>query len=348
MNISHRERLKTCLNGETPDRPPVALWRHFPVDDQAPETLAAATLNFQKTYDFDLVKVSPASSFCLRDWGVEDIWQGHTEGTRNYTKRVIQDPKDWENLPALEPDAPHLSALLASLRQIRAGLGPHVPMLATVFNPLSQAKNLAGAETLIVHLRKYPDAVMRGLETIAGTTRRFVDALLSTGLDGIFYAVQHAQAGLLTETEYQTFGLPFDRQVIQPAGELWCNMLHLHGRDVYFSLLASLPFHIINWHDRETSPSLADAIKNSGVSHKFAVCGGLRQDTLVYRDAAQIRVEAEDAISQTKGKRFILSTGCVVPVIAPYGNIIAARRAVDYPVSESPVPGRGKGLGVSG
>jgi len=347
MNISHRERLQTCLNGENPDRPPVALWRHFPVDDQSPETLAAATLNFQKTYDFDLVKVTPASSFCLRDWGVEDIWQGHTEGTRKYIKRVIQDPKDWEKVKALEPNAPHLTALLASLRQIRAGLGPHVPMLATVFNPLSQAKNLAGADTLIVHLRKYPQAVMRGLETIAVTTRRFVDALLSTGVDGIFYAVQHAQAGLLTESEYQTFGLPFDRQIIQPAGKLWCNMLHLHGRDVYFSQLASLPFHIINWHDRDTLPSLADAIKISETSHKFAVCGGLRQDTLVYRNAAQVQVEAENAISQTKGKRFILSTGCVVPVIAPYGNLVAARRAVDSPGPKSPLPNRIKGSGVS-
>jgi len=334
MNISHRERLQICLNGETPGRPPVALWRHFPVDDQSPETLAAATLNFQKTYGFDLVKVSPASSFCLRDWGVEDIWQGHTEGTRQYTKRVIHDPKDWETLPALEPDAPHLSAFLASLRQIRAGLGPDVPMLATVFNPLSQAKNLAGPENLIVHLRKYPDAVMRGLEIITGTTRRFVEELRSTGVDGIFYAVQHAQAGMLTEAEYQTFGLPCDRQVIQPAGELWCNLLHLHGRDIYFTLLASLPFQIINWHDRETAPSLADAIKASELSHPFVVCGGLRQDTLVYRDSSQVRDEANDAIQQTKGRRFILSTGCVVPVIAPHGNLIAARRAVDSPLPE--------------
>ena len=28
-------------------------------------------------YDFDLVKVTPASSFCLRDWGAEDRWTGN-------------------------------------------------------------------------------------------------------------------------------------------------------------------------------------------------------------------------------------------------------------------------------
>ncbi len=109
---THRERLQACLNGETIDRPPIALWRHFPVDDQTPEALAAATLNFQKTYDFDLVKVTPASSFCVKDWGVEDEWVGDTEGTRRYTKRVINDPRDWEKLTALDPTAPHFAGPL--------------------------------------------------------------------------------------------------------------------------------------------------------------------------------------------------------------------------------------------
>src|SRR5215510_15414304 len=119
---THKERLQACLHGELIDRPPVALWRHFPVDDQAPATLANAALNFQQNYDFDLVKVTPASSFCVRDWGVEDEWRGDTEGTRQYTKRVIHDPSDWERLPVLNLSAEHLAAQLECLRLIRKEL----------------------------------------------------------------------------------------------------------------------------------------------------------------------------------------------------------------------------------
>ena len=79
---THKERIQACLENQIPDRPPVALWRHVPVDDQDPKLLADATLNFQRTYDCDLVKVTPASSFCVKDWGVEDQWMGDTEGTR--------------------------------------------------------------------------------------------------------------------------------------------------------------------------------------------------------------------------------------------------------------------------
>ncbi|MGB7873657.1 MAG: uroporphyrinogen decarboxylase family protein [Anaerolineales bacterium] len=325
MTFTHRERLQACLNGEGADRPPAALWRHFPVDDQTPETLAAATLNFQKTYDFDLVKVTPASSFCLRDWDVEDIWEGSTEGTRRYTKRVIQKPGDWETLPMLDPSAPHLAGQLACLRQIRAELGPDTPMLQTVFSPLAQAKNLVGGTDLIAHIRKYPEAVVKGLETIALSTQRFVEAALETGIDGIFYAIQQAQAGLLTLDEYKTFGLPFDHMVLEPASELWCNLLHLHGSNVYFEIVSEFSFQIVNWHDRDTPPSLGEAQK----VFDGTLCGGLGRDTLVYREQAEVRREARDAIAQTKGGRLILSTGCVVPVIAPHGNIMAARKSVE-------------------
>ncbi|HLO30830.1 MAG TPA: uroporphyrinogen decarboxylase family protein, partial [Anaerolineales bacterium] len=315
----------SCLNGEILDRPPVALWRHFPVDDQDPQLLAAATLYFQHTYDFDLVKVTPASSFCAKDWGVEDQWMGDTEGTRRYTGRVIQNPRDWERLPTLDPTALYLEGQLDCLRFIRAALTPDTPLLQTIFSPLAQAKNLAGNDILLAHLRLYPEAVMKGLATIAETTRRFVEACLDTGIDGIFYAIQHAQATLLTLAEYRTFGLPYDQQAIGPAQELWCNLLHLHGHQVYFSVLDSLKFQIVNWHDRETLPSLAEAQKLfSGVT-----CGGMRQDTLVYGNQAEVHKEAADAIQQTNGKRFILGTGCVVPVIASHGNISKARESVE-------------------
>jgi uroporphyrinogen decarboxylase len=98
--LNHRQRLETCLSGETPDRVPVALWRHFPVDDQAPDSLAAATAAFQRQYDFDLIKVTPASSFCVKDWGVQDQWQGNPEGTRAYTHYPVQNPEDWSRLVA--------------------------------------------------------------------------------------------------------------------------------------------------------------------------------------------------------------------------------------------------------
>ena len=325
MNSSHRQRLEACLGGGALDRPPVALWRHFPVDDQTPAGLAAATLDFQKTYDFDLVKVTPASSFCLKDWGANDEWHGNPEGTRDYARRVIHQPEDWERLPVLDPTAGKLGDQLECLRLIVGELGPNIPVIQTIFNPLSQAKNLLGQDTLLVHLRRYPDAVHAGLKIITKSTQRFVEAAMQTGIAGVFFAVQHAQYSLLSESEYATFGYPYDLQVLEPAHQAWLNMLHLHGENIMFERFLKYPVAIFNWHDRDTSPSLAEA----QARFQGAVCGGLqRERTMLLGTPDQVTAEARDAIHSTGGQRFILGTGCVIETTTPRVNILAARQAV--------------------
>ena len=317
---THRERIQACFDGEQTDRTPIALWRHFPEEDQNPETFAAATIKFQQTYDFDIVKVTPSSSFMVKDWGVEDEWQNNPEGSREYTKRAIQKPQDWETLKPLDPSAPHLAAQLQCLKLVREGIGVETPVIQTVFNPMSQAKNLAGNDLLLEHIKKHPEAVMKGLETIAKSTVKFIEAVHEIGVDGIFYAIQHAQGRILELDEYKSIALPYDQQVLKPTEDFWCNLLHLHGKDVYFSLLRLMNFQIVNWHDRETYPALSEAKS----LYRGVACGGIRQETLYSGNPAQVKEEAVNAIQQTKGKRFILGTGCVVYYQSAHENIMAA------------------------
>lgn len=324
--ITHRQRLEACIAGEILDRPPVALWRHFPEDDQDPALLASASLAFQGTYDFDFLKVTPASSFSANDWGIQAVWRGNTEGTREYTRRAIKHPEDWLKLQVLDPAKGSLAGQLSCLNFINADINPDTPFIQTIFSPLSQAKYLVGKQQLLVHLRRYPDAVHAGLKTITETTRRFVDAALKTGIAGIFYAVQFAQYGLLSEDEFAAFGRVYDLQVLERAREAWFNILHLHGSDVMFDRVVDYPVQVLNWHDRETEPSLTEAkTRFPGV-----LCGGLRQwDSMVVGNSDDVTAEACDALKATSGQRFILGTGCVSHIITPHGNLVAARNAVE-------------------
>jgi uroporphyrinogen decarboxylase len=326
QRITHRSRLETCLADGPIDRPPVALWRHFPVDDQSPQDLAAAHLDYQRTFDFDFVKVTPASSYAIKDWGAEDEWRGAIEGTRDYTKQVIQDPDDWAKLPILDPRKGYLANQLECLRLIVMELGSETPVIQTIFSPLSQAKNLVGTEKLLVHLRRYPEAIQTGLKTIAETTQRFVEVVRQTGVAGIFYAVQHARYDMLSVEEYKTFGRTYDLQVMAPARDLWFNLLHLHGKEIMFDWFTDYPVAAINWHDQDTPPSLAEG------KERFpgTVCGGLqRWDTMVLGTPEEVVAEGRKAVMATSGRRFILGTGCVTPTIAPRSNIMAARHCVE-------------------
>lgn len=321
-----RERLEAAITGDIADRPPVALWRHFPVDDQDPSTLAEASVEFQRMYDFDFIKVTPASSFCLRDWGVEDDWRGNPEGTRDYTRRVIHVSDDWRRLNVLNPESGSLARQLRCLELIREQVGQDVPIIQTIFSPLAQAKNLAGQDKMLAHLNRDPEKVQAGLETIAKSTIAFVAAAQSRGIDGIFYAIQHASFDIFDRQGYAKYGEIYDQRIIDAASDLWLNVLHLHGDSLMFDLAEIYPVRIVNWHDRETSPDLAAG------KHRInaAVCGGISRETLSLGNPETVRIEATEAIESLNGQGMILGTGCVVPVIAPRANLKAARACVDF------------------
>jgi uroporphyrinogen decarboxylase len=205
-------------------------------------------------------------------------------------------------------------------------MGSEVPFIQTIFSPLAQAKNLSGHDRLLVHLRQAPDLLRAGLETITETTIRFVEACIGTGIAGIYYAASMAAYESLSETEYHSFGEPYDRQILAAAEECWFNMVHLHGVDVMYDLVASYPAQALNWHDRETPPSLAEGMQR----FPGAVSGGLgRWDDLLRGTPDDVRARSADAIQQTGGMRLILSSGCVVPVNAPFSNLRAVRQAVE-------------------
>jgi uroporphyrinogen decarboxylase len=322
--LSKRERLEATIEGRPVDRPAVALWRHWPGDDQRGENLARATVEFQRTFDFDFIKFMPSSNYCIADWGAESCWVGNLEGTREWGPRAIQRPADWTQLRVLDPSSGLLGEMARGLSLVSEAMGREVPLIMTIFNPLAQAKNLVGP-ALFSHMRQHPEAFKAGLETITETTARYIEAIRGTGIAGIFLALQHASYDLLSEAEYRTFGRPYDLRILEAIEGLWFNVLHVHGENVMFDLVADYPVQAVNWHDQETPPSLAEALDR----FPGALVGGLhRWDTVLRGTPEEVRERVRAAVEQTGGRRLIVGTGCVTITNTPTGNIRAVREAV--------------------
>lgn len=317
--MNKRERLEAALAGQPVDQLPVALWRHFPGDDQQPEWLAAATVAFQRRWDFDFVKVTPASSFQIKDWGVQDVWTGNIEGTRQYIHRPIERHGDWLALKALDARSGALGRQLRCLKMIVDAL-PDTPVIQTVFSPLAQMKNLAG-DRLLIDLRLHPAEFKAGLETVTQSTINFVREIAATGAAGVFYAVQHASAALLSRDEYAAFGREYDLRVLSELSGLWLNVMHVHGERLHFDLVADYPMQVWNWHDRETAPSLKEGL----ALIKGAACGGIARDMVMLRGRPEaVREQVQEAIAQTGGRRYIVGTGCVTMIPSPEINLQTA------------------------
>jgi uroporphyrinogen decarboxylase len=325
--VDHWRRIEATIAGEKSDRVPVALWRHFPGDDQDPGKLAAQTLEWQRTWDFDLVKFMPSGTYSVEDWGARSVYEGAANGARAISVPGVRSSEDWKRLPRLNPKKGVLGAQNEALARAAKELRGSVPFLQTVFSPLTAARKLAG-EALLGQLRSDPEALEAGLRTITDTTIDFSRAAIAAGAHGLFFATQLASTDVLTVSEYERFGKKYDLEILTATnGKV--NMLHLHGENVMFELLAGYPVQMINWHDRLTAPSL----KNALGKFKGALVGGVEERGLLVSGGEQaVRAQVREAIAQTGGKRLVIGPGCVAAIAAPGRNIRAVIEEARIPV----------------
>lgn len=325
-DMTHWERIRAAMVGQETDRVPISLWRYFPVEDQTPEGLAAATLRWQGEYDFDLVKITPMGTFTIEDWGAESTYVPNDIGGRKVVQYGITAENQWPTLERLDVTQGCLGQQIAAVRLIAAELQDSIPILQTIQSPFTTAHKLAGNRVLD-DLRQYPELFKEGLQIIAETNTRFALESLKAGAHGIFFATHGASRRLLSEAEHETFGEPYDRMILEAVrSEAQLIIVHAHGQEIMFDPLASYPTDGLNWHDRLTPPTLQEA------QDRFPglLVGGVNEwQTLMKGPISAIQAEIQDAITQTGGRRYVVGPGCVLPVTVPEQHLQAARAAVE-------------------
>ena len=322
--MTHWERVRAAIKGESVDHAPVSLWKHWPVDDETPAGLAGVTLSWQNEYDFDLVKFMPTGTYGIEDWGAETIYEPNYRGIRTITRFGVTDVTQWPRLEALNVTKGYLGNQIEALRLAAEQLQNSAPILQTVFSPLTTARKLTG-DRVFTDLRRHPDLLKEGLQIIADATVKFVLESFRSGAHGIFFASQCDTYQLLSEMEYREFGEYFDRIVLNAAQEAEFNMVHAHGQDIMFGLMSRYPANLFNWHDRLTWPTLKEAKDRfSGL-----LVGGVSEwQTLLHGPTEAIRAEVKEAIAQMNGRRLMVGPGCVVPGHVPAVHIRAVVEAV--------------------
>jgi uroporphyrinogen decarboxylase len=323
--MTKRERVRAALGRQPVDRLPVAFWRHVPEVDHTARGLAEAMLAFQRRWDLDLIKVMSSGVYCVEDWGCRVAYQGSPNGAKTCTQHAVRQVSDWAKLKPLDPGQGALGRELEALRLILKGRSDDVPVLHTVFAPLTIARKLAG-DRLAGDLREHPEAVLGALDLITDTVIRYAGAVAQAGADGIFYATQDASRDVMPEGDHAKFSMPYSWRVLESLkGASLFTMLHIHGQHIYFDRKATLPVAAINWHDRLTAPSLGDALNRFG----GAAVGGLSEkETLVKGPPSAVAAQVADAIRQSGGTGVIVAPGCVLPLAVPDESLEAVVKGV--------------------
>jgi uroporphyrinogen decarboxylase len=220
------------------------------------------------------------------------------------------DGADWATLGRLDVMRGSYGRELEHLRRLVALVGPGIPVLATVFSPLTIAGKLSNGASR-AHIERDPERVLAGLEAITEVTCELTRRALEAGCAGIFLAVQEATRSAFDDAGYRRFGEPYDRRVLEAAQAHggWFNAVHIHGEDILLDVLKDYNATALNWHIGETPPSIAEYRRAGG---RKPVLGGLQRGHVTRRDPQAIETDIHSALSQTGGRGLLIAPACVI------------------------------------
>lgn len=308
--LTKRERVQAALRGEVVDRPPVCFWHHFRPHGSG-HRLAELTYDFfVRRFDLDIVKLMPDLRY-------------------PFPRRAVVELDDWYLIDAIDMRrSRYAQEWVRAVRHLRELAGPDVPIVVTVFSPLTQAMYAAARPELVLeHAAEHPALLHQVLALLAENIRAHLELVLAAGADGIFFALQGCTAATMPVERYREFGRPYDLLALAGAADGWLNILHVHGdRELFFDDVLDYPVHALSWSDRRAGPSLHEARQRT---EKCLMGGWDEFGALVSGPVEAIRAEALDALQQTGGRKFILANGCSVPDETDERWLTAARHIVE-------------------
>lgn len=311
------ERVKALLEGKKLDVPAINLWKHFPPYDEDPVQLVRKITQFQDRFNWDFVKVTYQGLFSIQDWGSKIKWPERNcewpdtcAGVGVVTDFSIKKAEDWTKLHVLPMDEGSMKATIDAAKGVINRYKGEAPVVVTVFNSLTTAVKMSG-DKMFVHMRQNPEAFAKGIEVITKTTVEFVKSVMNAGADGIFFASQLGNFDKMSVQEYETFGKPYDLEILQHADKGWFNIMHMHGNAPMFDIMSKYPVQALNWHDRLVDINLR---KGREMCADKLLIGGVEEfKVLPEASDAELKAHLADALSQVEDGRMILGPGCCVP-----------------------------------
>ncbi|MFX1521056.1 MAG: uroporphyrinogen decarboxylase family protein [Promethearchaeota archaeon] len=324
------DRLMTTFSGGSLDRWAYALWKHFPGDDRTPQGFADAHVRFQKTYDSDVLKLTPHGSFCTVDWGC-GIGPVHpVNGSTTVVDSPIKDASDFEKLEEVDPMNGEFGLQLEGVRRVVKSLGGQVPLMMTIFSPFMVGSLLDS--NILYHVKEDPFQIENGLKVITKVITEFGRTVLDVGADGLFVASLHSVEGKLSGEQFSNFEVNFTLKLLNELrAKADFIVFHIHGNKPLFKYIANnYPIDAINWHSQLTTPTIGEALQifNKGLF------GGIDETEIARKGRTHAIKKKLQEVMQISNSRLLLAPGCVIPIDTPVENL----RRIVKAIRNSPPP----------
>jgi uroporphyrinogen decarboxylase len=308
--MTKKQRVLAAIEGkaEALDRPPVSVWYHFGTQFQDGRRLGELEASFFRHYDFDFLKM------------MNDYPWPMPAGVAS-----VETARDLAAFGPLTMEEPAFREQLAALRRASRLVGKDAFVIDTVFNPWGIARR-----TMRRHAQRLladePQKMLDWLEVCTLNLIRYIRAAAATGIAGIFFSVNGADAGGLGEEQFARFVKPFDLRALEAAGSVGPLLVgHMHGKNLRMERVLDYPVPVLNWSHLHDNESIA------AIRQKTSRClvGGMDEFGTSQLTPGDIIASVLSAAREAAGGGFMAGPGCAVPNDIPPDLIHAPRRAVE-------------------
>jgi uroporphyrinogen decarboxylase len=325
--MTSRERVWSALRGDDVDRPPVSFWGHVYHRESSAAELVEATLELQRSFAWDWIKLNPRKHYHVEPWGVSYRYSGRPGEKPVLSAWPVRQASDWTAIDERPHDHGALGEQIEAVARLRRAL-PDLPIVATVFTPLAVLAEMTETPAdLKHHMAEDPSRVRHALEAVTATYERFAPALIAAGADGIYLATTDwASRDLMSPEDYGEWARPGDLRILDTVSDAPFNVLHVCKRRNLLLELADYPVAAFSWDATDpTNPTLADGLARlpgavmGGISHELA---------LLDPGPARALDELEHGMALTGGRRWLVAPGCSIPPAVPHATLHALAEAV--------------------
>jgi len=345
--MTSTQRFEAALKHETPDMVPISYfagilqlhwvkenltWKDTVEYGRNGLRMAQVTSHFLDEVGGDTAYVLSDVGEIVQGWGVRMKLPDAPDIHMALGKFGVNEPGDWEKLDVLDPliDG-RMPTYLDACKWLKEKYHDRVPIGVDVPSALTTSTHVAPMETVLIHMLTEPDALKKGLRTIATTVADFLNACADEGAFYSAYLTTRASKEITTEDQYREFGVPWDMEIFKKTERLY-HICHVCGVEPMFDIIAEYSRSTkntkgISWWDKGAKPNLKEA--KEGWGKDLCLMSGIdHTNTLTDGTPETIDKEIEEACKiAMPGSGFILAAGCDISPKTPKENMRAYIKA---------------------
>ncbi len=295
----------------------MSLWRHFFHREETEEQLTASMIAWQEKWNWDFMKINPAASYHVLDWGARYTFFDDEFREPLLQSAAIQVAEDIDGLKSPDPGSGHFGDQLRVIGRLRSRFGSKFPIIQTVFSPIEVAHRMMNGRPFLLRLRhNHADRLHKLLEMISAMYTRYAGECLDAGADGIFFATKWASSELLSWAEYEEFGKNYEAPILETLREKKALIvLHVCGERTHLRNMLDYPVDAFSYDFfAQGAPDPRSVTDGSGGK---LVIGGIDPDLL--------EKDVDGVLQQCAGfadiPNWVAGPSCVVPPTVPEANI---------------------------